>query len=289
MPVAKKIEHQSFQEIKSRLVVALRSKGSENRLYSYTDEITGRMFHIRRLGEDRPSYTYFLEELTPTGMVVRSDSANLAVIRDTRIADFEESQGPNKVIAACISAGIDPERMAFSGAGFSVNSIYHPSLIACAKEIEKCLGLDCRYSAYRELSEDEKAKLEHSSRVSSAAYWSQEAKAAESAGTHGVGVLKGCYNMFGPLQEAQRHAILAYLNAPNQNMWNEVRGLIITGVGTLWQAWSEFDETAPRSGSTGYPSTETLSAAIVEAVKNNKKKIAEKISESGSAFLRQCK
>src|SRR5690606_38549457 len=99
------------------------------------------------------------------------------------------------------------------------------------------------------------------------AYWCEEAAASQRAWEQETGLFKGCYTMLGrPLCEESKRAILAYLNAPSLEQWLEIRGFVIAGTTTLWQAWCQHDADAPRSGSVGHPAPDTLREAIRAAV-----------------------
>jgi hypothetical protein len=177
--------------------------------------------------------------------------------------------------------------MEFWGAGYSVNSIYHDSLEACAESIAQALDHNARYTPYRKLSPEEEASLGHLQEVQSVQYWHDEADAAKRAELLGAGLFKGCYTMMGqPLEEGVQQRILAYLNAPAQQTWLDVRSFVVAGHITLWQAWVAADALAPRSGDRGFPTPKVLRFAIRQCIRDRRRQIKEKIEEVGPRGLR---
>jgi hypothetical protein len=101
-----------------------------------------------------------------------------------------------------------------------------------------------------------------------------------------VGVFKGCFTMYGRISDDKKKDILAYLNRPAQARWLDIRGYVVTGSGTLWQAWCACDLTAPRSGNRGFPSLDVLLRAIRSAVDQRSQQITERLQETSPVGLR---
>ena len=257
--------------------------------YDYTHSETGRRFSVRRTERVDGKSLFFLCELRPNGrmMEVNEQGDIVRAWDEPRIDESESQVGPNKLLTTLRTMGIDVDALVFYGAGYSVNSIYHDSLEACAEAIAKALNDNARYTAYRKLSADEKASLQHLQSVQSVEYWHEEADAAKKAEQQGSGLFKGCYTMMGhALEQDVQQRILAYLNAPTQRGWLDIRSIVIAGHVTLWQAWVAADVLAPRSGDKGFPTPKVLRLAIRQCIRDRRRHIKEKIEEVGPRGLR---
>lgn len=279
-------------KIMTSFVVLLAGEDEGDRNYAYTDQMTGRQFLIRRSMGPNNAYRFLMGEMEPNGrMFDRNDKPGNRTPSwvDDRIKELDTKYGPNGLMAALKKHNIDPQSMIFTSASYSVNSIFHSSLESCAEAIAQAIADNKRYKSYRDLSTQEKASLDHQQKISSMNYWTDQLETAKAAQNLDVGLFKGCYLMFGkPVKDENKKRILAYLNTPSEPEWNEIRGLSIVGPTTLWQAWVMADETAPRSGTKGFPSPDTLRNAIRHAVENNRAKIENKLEEIGPTGLRLC-
>jgi hypothetical protein len=257
--------------------------------HDFTHLDTGRRFSVRLSERADGKNRFFLCEMRPNGRMLEVNEAG-EIVRawdEPRIDETESRVGPNALLAALRTMGVDVDAMVFWGAGYSVNSIYHDSLEACAESIAQALDHNARYTPYRKLSPEEEASLGHLQEVQSVQYWHDEADAAKRAELLGAGLFKGCYTMMGqPLEEGVQQRILAYLNAPAQQTWLDVRSFVVAGHITLWQAWVAADALAPRSGDRGFPTPKVLRFAIRQCIRDRRRQIKEKIEEVGPRGLR---
>lgn len=257
--------------------------------YDYVHLDTGRRFSGRLSERADGKKQFFLCETCPNGRMleVNEEGETVRAWDEPRIDEAESRVGPNALLATIGTMGIDVNSMVFWGAGYSIGSIYYDSLEACAESIAQALDDDVRYTPYRKLSPEEEASVGHLKNVQSVEYWHDEAEAAKRAEQFGSRILKGCYTMLGqPLGEDTQQRILAYLNAPTQQTWLDIRSFIIAGHVTLWQAWIAADTLAPRSGNSGFPSPKVLRLAIRQCIRDRKRLIKEKIEEVGPRGLR---
>jgi hypothetical protein len=261
----------------------------DERSYDYTHLDTGRRFSVRCSERADGENRFFLCEMRPNGRMLEVNEQG-EIVRawdEPRIDETEPRVGPNDLLATLRSMGIDVDAMVFCGAGYSVDSIYHNSLETCAESIAQALNDNSRYTAHRKLSPDEEVSLEHLQAVQSVEYWHEESEAAKRAEQQGSGLFKGCYTMMGNLLEQDvQQRILAYLNAPTQRGWLDVRSIAIAGHITLWQAWVAADVLAPRSGDKGFPAPKVLRFAIRQCIKDRRRHIKEKIEEVDPRGLR---
>jgi len=261
----------------------------DERSYDYTHLDTGRRFSVRRSERADGKNRFFLCEMHPNGRMLEVDERG-GIVRawdEPRIHETESRVGPNELLATLRSMGIDVDRLVFVGAGYSVDSIYHKSLETCAECIARALNDNVRYTAYRKLSPEEEASLEHLQAVQSVEYWHEEAEAAKRAEQQGSGLFKGCYTMMGhALEQDVQQRILTYLNAPTLRGWLELRSIVIAGHITLWQAWVAADVLAPRSGDKGFPTPKILRLAIRQCIRDRRRHIKKKIDEVGPRGLR---
>jgi hypothetical protein len=262
----------------------------DERSYDYTHLDTGRRFSVRRSERADGKNRFFLCEMRPNGRMLEVDEQG-AIVRawdEPRINETESRVGPNELLVTLRAMGIDADALVFVGAGYSVDSIYHKSLETCAECIAQALNHNTRYTAYRKLSPEEEASLEHLQVVQSVEYWHEEADAAKRAEQQqGSGLFKGCYTMMGQaLEQDVQQRILAYLNAPTQHGWLDIRSNVIAGHITLWQAWVAADVLAPRSGDKGFPTPKVLRLAIRQCIRDRRRHIKEKIEEVGPRGLR---
>jgi hypothetical protein len=261
----------------------------DERSYDYTHLDTGRRFSVRCSERADGKNRFFLCELRPNGRMleVNEEGEIVRAWDEPRIDETESRVGPNELLAALRTMGIDVDAMVFWGAGYSVDSIYHDSLETCAEFIAKALNDNARYTANRKLSPEEEASLEHLQSVQSVEYWHDEAEAAKRAEQQGSGLFKGCYTVMGQaLEQDVQQRILAYMNAPTQQGWLDIRSIVIAGHITLWQAWVAADVLAPRSGNRGFPVPKVLRLAIRQCIRDRRRDIKEKIEEVGPRGLR---
>jgi hypothetical protein len=261
----------------------------DERSYDYTHLNTGRQFSVRCSERADGKNRFFLCEMRPNGrmMEVNEQGDIVRAWDEPRIDESESQVGPNELLATLRMKGIDVDALVFYGAGYSVDSIYHDGLEACAASIAQAINDNARYIAYRKLAPEEEASLGHLQEVQAVEYWHDEADAAKRAEQFGSGLFKGCYTMMGqPLEQDVQQRILAYLNAPTQQTWLDIRSFVIAGHITLWQAWVAADVLAPRSGDNGFPTPKVLRLAIRECVRERRRLIKEKLDDVGPRGLR---
>lgn len=285
----------SAEQILSALVPKL-GHASDDRVYAYLDGDTERSFAIRRsenLDElGKPYFQYFLEEYTPNGRMVTCDKrGNVTQAWDEPlIQETEQRVGPNSLMQSLRAAGLNTQQMVSVGGGYGVGSIFYSSLEECAKAISASLTSNTRYHYHRELTPQEKVKLERQSAQGAHAFWTAEAQNADRAAASGPDLFKGCYTLMGaPLNGEVQALILAYLNGPSQEGWRALRGISVVGATTLWQAWCQHDANAPRAGDTGFPDAETLISAIRHAVTARRAEIDRKLKDTTPSGLKRIK
>jgi len=61
---------------------------------------------------------------------------------------------------------------------------------------------------------------------------------AAGAGMNEPGIFKGCRGIDGPLPEATKRGILAYLGKPSAGRWERLKPCAIVGATTLGAAWT---------------------------------------------------
>jgi hypothetical protein len=257
--------------------------------YDYTHLDTGRLFSVRCSERADGKNRFFLCEMRPNGRMLEVNEQG-EIVRawdEPCISETESRVGPNELLAALRTIGIDVDAMVFCGAGYSVHSIYYDGLENCAESIAQALNDNARYTAYRKLSPDEKVSFEHLKAVQSVGYWHDEADAIKRAEQQGSGLFKGCYTMMGhALEQDVQQRIVGYLNAPTQQAWLDISSIVIAGHITLWQAWVAADVLAPRSGDRGFPVPKVLRLAIRQCIRDRRRDIKEKIEEVGPRGLR---
>lgn len=230
----------------------------------------GRRFHVRGQDDGR----YFLEEYRPNGRVCTGEfgKPGFHCWDDPQLKALLATCGPNAVYGAAREAGIDLDQAVSCGAGYGVYSRYFDSLEACAAAVNEALAQDAWYSAQDEAKRRDPAYREQLRAQESRqrkAYQAEQARRRAEATAVNAGLFKGCFNLFGPLPKAAQTQILAYLNAPSQDGWDAIHGLLIGGgrTATLWQAWCAIDPEAPKSRPLDapwprLPEPETLRRAI---------------------------
>ncbi|MBC8742760.1 hypothetical protein F6X40_40495 [Paraburkholderia sp. UCT31] len=280
-------------KIFANIVPILPTDEDDDRTYSYADSKTRREFQIHRSEElddaNKPCARFFMSEFVPTGVVITGKNKKGHVTRsevEPAIAETEKRLGPNGLMQALDEAGIDTMNLVQMGGGYGVGSIFHSSLEGCAEEIAKSLAANTRYQYFRHLTDQEKVKMERSDAVQSHEYWKSERAAMDRALSSEKGVFKGCFTMFGSVSEEYKRKILAYLNNPSHEAWQEIRGYIVTNTGTLWQAWCAYNPEAPRSGNVGYPSKDELTEALRAFVRERDKEISARLKETSPVGLR---
>lgn len=266
--------------IKSRLIPLLKTSPKQ---YGYTDAGTGRLFNIREQEDGR----FFLEEAIPNGRCVeQTDQGKVIKAWDEpRILEIERS-GANGFRDGIAKTDIDPATLVFVGDGYGIDSIYHDTLNDCAGVIDDAIKRNVRYQGRRTISDREKLKQARQEAAGQRAYWQGVVAMFNTHEQASTGLFCGCHDGLGhPLTPETKHAILAYLNAPDQNGWLSIRDKLITSSTTLWQAWLLLDAAAPRSGVRGHPRTAALRKAIRHAVTTKRQEAIDTLaalpSESG--------
>jgi hypothetical protein len=148
--VEKPISRVTAAEIRAALAIE-RSVASQERSYAYRHCETGRQFTVRRSKYGRGKFRFFLCEMRPNGrmMEVNDQGDVVRAWDEPRIRKTESHVGPNELLATLRATGIDVEALVFWGAGYSVDSIYHESLEACAESIAQALNENVRYISYK--------------------------------------------------------------------------------------------------------------------------------------------
>ena len=148
--VEKSISRVTGAEIRAALALEP-NRVNDERSYGYTHRETGRRFTVRRSECRRGKSRLFLCEMRPNGrmMEVNDQGDVVRAWDEPRITKTESSVGPNELLSMLRATGIDVEALVFWGAGYSVDSIYHESLEACAESIAQALNENVRYSSYK--------------------------------------------------------------------------------------------------------------------------------------------
>jgi hypothetical protein len=232
----------------------------------------GREFEIREVPAG-----LFVSELRPNGKLCTFDSTGeLVGIHDEpalkRIAD----QSPNRFREAAREAGYDPDTCVRLGDGFSVGSIYYASVHEVAEAISDALAADRWYdSVDRAYLADPARQAEARARVEAdrTAYETWKAEQRERA-QQLPDLFKGLYNLHGPLGTDVQRRLLAYLNDPTEDGWDDIRGIMLSASTTVWQAWAAVDPQAPVSkpadaGWPRIPDASTLRRALRWAAGEN--------------------
>lgn len=258
--------------------------------YRYTDPDTGREFGVRRFqGSDTPKAPmrthYFLEEYTPNGRMVEMDARGHVTRAwdEPLIKALEAQVGPNGLMAALAVAGINRDQMVLMGGGYCLGAIYYDSLDDCAAAIATALTDDVRYRYARPLTAKEAAADAEQEVASSRAFWQEQAQIMAASDADDSDLFRGCHSMFGPLSAEARQRIQAYLDAPGQDAWKDVRGLHITGVDSLWQAWINHDPLAPKQDDGRFPSAAVLQDGIRATVASRRAVIDDHLTEEAPA------
>jgi len=228
---------------------------------------------------------YFLQEFRPNGRLCDGQwgSGSFHCWDEPALKALLAECGPNELRERAAAAGIDMSRAVSGGAGYGVYSRFLPSLAACAEAVNDALTANQWYSAEDEALKNDPAfqrELRERERHERAAYRAQQRAALAQAEAVNHGLFKGCATMLGPLPEKTQKAILAYLNAPSAERWDDIANAIIDGVHTLWAAWCEVDPEAPRSRPLDgpwpqIPEPETLRRAIRTSVEQRARHLNE--------------
>lgn len=262
---------------------------SDNTVRTYAHEPTGREFWITTEEDGDIS----LEELVPNRRVITGYIQEVP----RQIPDVREIEGareilreasPNELVAKIESLGVSRQDMIRTGPACPGDSkvVVYPSLQAAAEEI--CASIE---ENRQPVSFKRKSSLEiDSGRLfeakSSVGYFQSyleqmiEAKQRFSRSDDPVDI---GMTMFGrPWGDEIREQVRAYLDAPSQDGWNEIRSLnFLPMVSTLWVAWTEVDPGAPRIDSNnGYPSAKTLREAMTTALSDSMESVAVRLKEA---------
>lgn len=264
-----------LDQIKSGLLREL--SDADEPQHRYHDPDTGREFGVRRfMGSDTLEAPmrqhYFLVEYTPNGRMAEMDARGHVTRAwdEPRIKALEARVGPNELMAALADAGINLDQMVLASGGYCVGAIYYDALDDCAAAIATALTDDVRYRHVRPLTAEEAATHAERKTAASRAFWQEQAQVMADSDAGDSELFRGCHSILGPLSAEARQRIAAYLDAPGRDAWNDVRGLHITGVDTLWQAWIAHDPLAPKQDDGRFPSAAVLRDAIRAAVANRR-------------------
>lgn len=255
--------------------------GSADREYDFSDPKTGRQFLISYFDGDE---SFRVQEMVPNGRRFEreADGSPGRCWDEPLIKETELAAGPNQLMATLARLQIDADSMIFvptsnsGGVGFD-----YGSLDECAREIANVLDGNRRYVGFRPLTAEEEVERARRDAASTKDYWSAMHAAQELANANEFGIFKGCHNMLGgALDDETKKKILSYINGPSQDAWLDVRGIYVVTNATLWNAWCQYDESAPRSGRVGYPDSDVIVQAIRAAVDRNIEQVKERLAQS---------
>ena len=267
-----------------RDIVVILSGEDEEREYSYIESQSGRTFRIRRSGYES-DFRFFLFEFEPNGRIGTFDKKGNCTGSE-HVPQLSEAwnTSPNSFSDFVKRTGIDHESIIRTGGGYGIDSLYSGSLFECAERISESLSSDSPCSCRRTLGEDEKTSMKRREEKMSLDYWRVQKKQAESAMSD-KGLFKGCHSMMSvELDGDIKKSILSYINSPDQDAWNDIRGYLVVGNTTLWQAWCLYSPDAPKSGSVGFPDSKTVKNAIRNAVDANMTEIESRLLKAESVF-----
>lgn len=250
-------------KIKDQLIrMRLPAGASEERCWNFYAD-NNRLFEIRQFGARK----FLLGEFKPNGRHSMPGDESGNIHHSEIVENLLLTGTPNEFFAHVkAQTGLDPSHLVLIGPGIGLTSYYHDSLESACIDIENALAANTWYYKQVELSEDERKALESSDAFDSVQFWQTCKDSAEAAGSQ-AGLFKGCHTALGPeLSVESKNEILAYLNAPSQAAWLNIRSKLITVSTSLWSAWVDFSPNAPRSGNNSHPSAEVLRKAIRGAV-----------------------
>lgn len=268
----------SSEEVSKGFVVVL-TGADEERTFRYVHPDTNRQFQAFRNKD-----LFFLVEVTPSNRIAEFNKQGYCISskEDPRLSAIEASSGPNYFIEECHRLGINPEGLIFDVPSYSKDSVFHDSLDGCASEIARAITANVRYVSrtFAPLSEADVAEQQRLETRSKKQFWDFARQAAIAAKEHSAGIFNGCHNMGGgPLSKETKDRILSYLNNPSNDLWNDVRGAVVVGGTTLWQAWVAYDVQASRSGNKGFPSADALRESIRHAVDANMQRVESELRD----------
>lgn len=267
--------------------ISVLNENDDERTFRYVHPETDRTFHVHRSLSSNDEFRFKLAEVTPSNRIAKFNEQGYCISSeaDPRLDAIEKSPGPNYFIEECHRLKIDVSSIVFGEEGYGTRTIFHETIESCAHSIARAIITNTRHVGFdtSPLPEAVIRAQEATQLEDSRMFWSGAKVAAVLAQERSQGIFKGCHNMMGkPLSAEARTLILNYLNNPSQELWNDVRGTIIAGSKTLWQAWVEVDHKANRSGSVGYPCPETLREAMRNGVKTNMERIDRELEEMKS-------
>jgi hypothetical protein len=266
----------------------------EDPCYFYRDTRTMRDFEIRQFERIDDSgavrIQFFLHEFVPNGRIGKTNEHGHVthIWEEPLVAEVEKRLGPNHLISELEKSGIYTPHLIRSGGGRGAGSRYFDSIEACATAIAHALFNNVRYDYLNPLTEQQKARLDFHAAKNVYAYLLEQKKSLETAmSTCEEGMFKGCTDLCGaPLDNDCKKAILAYLNEPLPGTWLQIRRMVVTGTGTLWQAWCAYDRNAPSYGAVGFPPPDTLITALRKAIERRAQEIDEELAVSSPTGLR---
>lgn len=262
--------------------------------YFYHDAATMRDFEIRqfeRIEDDGlPRIRYFPHEFVPNGRMMKAnDEGQVTHIWDEPLVEtLEKRFGVNRLMVELSTLGVDTNQLVRVGGGRGPGSRYYDSLDECSRAISRALFTNERYQHFTPLTEQQQKRLEFKAAQTAYAYWLEQKHAFEFATvTCEEGLFKGCTGLFGaPLDTDCKKAILSYLNSPSEDAWIPIRTMVVTGAGTLWQAWCAYDLYAQSFGEGGFPGPKTLIAALRSSVEQWAKDIEKNLAKTSPTGLR---
>lgn len=272
------------QQIAAAFVINLSHEDGDERCYKFVHPVNGRRFTVLRSTADEGVLRFLAFEAIPNGRFFDaganrySDHPGLRIILD--------EHGPNAFASQCEAAGIEVEGIIRMDTGYGIDSHYRDSLLECAAAIVKAIETDAWLSPVRDLSAQEVADNAAKDRAEAVRFWQLRARSVEESKRELAGTLfEGCYTAQGNvLPQDTRKRVLAYLNAPSQAAWLEIRGTCVFGGETLWQVWLSQSADAPRFGDVGFPRPEALRLAVRAAAQVHETYVQVKLGESQRAL-----
>ena len=260
---------------------------TEDERVSSSLTFNGRMFEVVQQDDD----SYFVSEYTPTGVLFTggktSDSRNFDYTHMDTLPKAYRAD-PNGFLAYCKANGIVIDHLCRGGGGYGIGTIYHSSLISAISAVVHALK-DNEVVKHR-LTPDEIAATKSPDQLkqekidalrASLSYWTNNLMTEAETPT----LFSDKRGMLGsPIPEDYRKKILAYINRPTLEAWEDIRGIVITRESTIWQTLVAHDPMTPRLGSgfnaSNIPSAETLVTVFSKAVALHNEECRRRVAEA---------
>lgn len=251
--------------------------------WQLTHITTERHFDIQQLDDS----SYFLSEEIPNGYRCQYDTNGEADFWfDDTLNRLSYTTTPNNLFLSATKEGIKRHECVCTSCVITPYSRTFGSLNDCINAINEALRNDHWFDSNdksKEVAGSINTGQEVSKKQEHNNYVKRYQRVVSYAEKHTHGLFKGCHNMFGPLPKDAQQKILSYINNPTKQLWDEIHCMIISSgsISTIWQAWLDVDEYAPRSKPVCdewhyIPDPETLKKAIRHAVQNAKDEFSSK-------------